>query len=257
MLKMEDQKESICFNFEKDEQKQNFFDKAKKCDIIHNNNSVFLHKILSVKNQTLLNNTLKKNQSEVLKDLNSSSEKRIYKCNSNRTLHRHKTETNQQNNFSNLLSEINFNSPQNNSCSKTNIFSPKLSSPKIIVNKNKNLGNAIQKEKDKENENIYLKTYFNKDNSHNDKCGLNKEKINLNNEFFLNPEISFSNLYTCKYLRKPVVIKFNSDINPINFNNNNNNNSFNANEQKINFSMMSLKEESKENKDDKKKIRKS
>ena len=252
MLKMEDQKESICFNFEKDEQKQNFFDKAKKCDIIHNNNSVFLHKILSVKNQTLLNNTLKKNQSEVLKDLNSSSEKRIYKCNSNRTLHRHKTESNQQNTFSNLLSEINFNSPQNNSSSKTNIFSPKLSSPKIIVNKNKNLGNAIQKEKDKENENLYLKTYFNKDNSHNEKCGLNKEKINLNNEFFLNPEISFSNLYTCKYLRKPVVIKFNSDINPINFNNNNN--SFNANEQKINFSMMSLKEESKENKDDKKKL---
>ena len=252
MLKMENQKESICFNFEKDEQKQNFFDKAKKCDIIHNNNSVFLHKILSVKNQTLLNNTLKKNQSEVLKDLNSSSEKKIYKCNSNRTLHRHKTETNKQNSFTNLLSEINFNSPQNNSSSKTNIFSPQLSSPKIIVNKNKNLGNVIQKEKDKDNENLYLKTYFNKDNTHNDKCGQNKEKINLNNEYFLNPEISFSNLYTCKYLRKPVVIKFNSGINPINFNNNNN--SFNANEQKINFSMTSLKEESKENKDDKKRL---
>ena len=44
MIKMENKKESICFNFEKDEQKQNFFDKAKRCDIIHNNNSVFLHK---------------------------------------------------------------------------------------------------------------------------------------------------------------------------------------------------------------------
>ena len=64
MIKMENKKESICFNFEKDEQKQNFFDKAKKCDIIHNNNSVFLHKILSVKNQTLLNDALKKTQSE-------------------------------------------------------------------------------------------------------------------------------------------------------------------------------------------------
>ena len=60
MIEMESRKESICFNFEKDQQKQNFFDKAKKCDIIHNNNSVFLHKILSIKNQSLLNYTLKK-----------------------------------------------------------------------------------------------------------------------------------------------------------------------------------------------------
>ncbi len=35
MNEMESRKESICFNFEKDQQKQNFFDKAKKCDIIH------------------------------------------------------------------------------------------------------------------------------------------------------------------------------------------------------------------------------
>ena len=54
MIKNEQHKESICFNFGKNEQKKDFFDKAKRCDIIHNNNSVFLHKILSVKNQSLL-----------------------------------------------------------------------------------------------------------------------------------------------------------------------------------------------------------
>jgi hypothetical protein len=60
MIKTETQRKSISFNFEKDEQKQNFFDKAKKCDIIRNNNSVFLHKILSFKNQSLLDFTIKK-----------------------------------------------------------------------------------------------------------------------------------------------------------------------------------------------------
>jgi hypothetical protein len=250
MIKMENKKESICFNFEKDEQKQNFFDKAKKCDIIHNNNSVFLHKILSVKNQSLLNDTLKKNelQSNTVGIQNIISEKKMFKCNSNRSLHRHntqKSESLKQNSFANLLAEININSPRNNSNSISNIFSPK-----IIVNKNKNLGNIIQrdkeKDKDKENDKLYLNTYFNRDNT-----SKMKDKININNEFFLNPEISFSNLYTCKYLRKPVVIKFNNGVNPVNFNNTNT--SFNSknNEQKINFSLASLKEESKENKEDK------
>ena len=59
-MNIEPQKESICFNFEKNGNKQIFFDKAKKSDIIRNNNSIFLHKILSVKNQSLLEYTLKK-----------------------------------------------------------------------------------------------------------------------------------------------------------------------------------------------------
>ena len=50
MIKLSSPKESICFNFENEEQKR-FFDKAKKCDIVHNNNSIFLRKILSIKNQ--------------------------------------------------------------------------------------------------------------------------------------------------------------------------------------------------------------
>lgn len=255
MIKMENKKESICFNFEKDEQKQNFFDKAKKCDIIHNNNSVFLHKILSVKNQTLLNDALKKNQSETSNKENIPPEKKIIKCNSNRTLHRYntqKTHSLKQSSFTNLLAEINVNSPRNNSSSNSNTLSPHIFSPKIIVNKNKNLGNINQKDKDKENDKVYLNTYFNRDNT--SKIKQKKDKININNihnEFFLNPEMSFSNLYTCKYLRKPVVIKFNNGVNPVNFNNTNCSFNSNNNEQKINFSMTSLKEESKENKDDK------
>ena len=69
MTKNEPRK-SICFNFEKDEQKQNFFDKAKKSDIIYNHDSVFLHKILSVKNP-LLDNILRQNKTQILNNSNS------------------------------------------------------------------------------------------------------------------------------------------------------------------------------------------
>ena len=240
MIKMEQHKESICFDFGKDQQKQNFFDKAKKSDIIHNNNSVFLHKILSVKNQSLLDYTLKNSHSEI-KNLNYSSETKksnINQSSSNRTLYHNQTETFDQNTLAKLLSDINFNSPHSNSNSKANIFN----SPKIVVNKNKNLGNINQKggtdkEKEKENERICLNTYFNKDNIYNNKDRSRKENINLSNEYFLNPEISFSNLYTSKYLRKPVVIKFNNNINPINLINNNSCNNNSA--QKINFLFLS------------------
>ena len=251
MIKTEKQRESICFDFGKDEQKQNFFDKAKKCDIIRNNNSVFLHKILSVKNQSLLEYTLKKSESELLNSSTIESKKLINKNSSNRSLHRNNTVTIKENALTTLLTELNFNNPQNNSMFKENIFSPEISSPKIIVNKNKNLGNFIQKEKDKEknkeNENLYLNTYFNKDNTINNKPKPKQENQNLNNEYFINPEINFSNLYTSKYLRKPVVIKFNNNINPINISNNNINNSCNS-AKKIDFSMtFNPKEENKEN----------
>ena len=253
MMKIESQRESICFDFGKDEQKQNFFDKAKKCDIIHNNNSVFLHKILSVKNQSLLEYTIKKNQSEILKKLNSSSE--IKKPNnerfSKRTLHRTKTATFNENTLNSLLNEITINSPQNATISKTNILSPQINSPKIIVNKNKNLGNLSQKEKEKEktkdNENyekINLNTYS-KENTFNKSSKLKREKTDLRDEFFINPEINFSNLYTCKYLRKPVVIKFNNAINPININNAISNTYNNNTAKKINFSMTSNEKEEK------------
>ena len=287
MSKMEAKKESISFNFEKNKQKQNFFDKAKKCNIINNYNSVFLHKILSVKNQSLLNGTLKKYPSDIFKKVNTSSDakKSNAKNNMNKSMNRNsQTTTFKQRSLTNLFDEINNKSPQvNSSNSKINIFSPKLISSKIIVNKNKHLGIYTQKEKDKvketekkdendkdednnkENEKVYLNTYFNKNNTINSKRNQQeKDKPNLNNEFCQNPEISFSNLYTSKYIRKPVVIKFNNLINPININNTtntynttiNNNNStkysnnsynYNTNQQQKNFSTTFQEEENKEN----------
>ena len=244
MTKMENNKERICFNFEKDKQKQIFFDKTKKSGIINNNNSVFLNKILSIKNQSLLNNALKKYPSEIFKKINSSSDNKKQNNinntnNTNRSFNRNnKTNEFKQNSLTNLFEEMNINSPHIISNSNSNIFSPKLVSSKIIVNKNKNLGMSTHKEKDKEkdkdkdkeknkeNEKVYLDTYFNKDNTNNKKIkqAKEKERNNLNNEFFLNPEISFSNLYTSKYIRKPVVIKFNKAINNININTNTNTN---------------------------------
>ena len=212
MSKNEPHKESICFNFGKDQQKKDFFDKAKRCDIIHNNNSVFLHKILSVKNQSLLDYTLKHNQSQSLNNLNSSSDTKNNSNTVSRKNHRTLTTSLKQTPISNLLVELNYNSPQNSS--NLNL----LFSPKIIVNKNKNLGNISlkekEKDKDQEKDRICLNTtFFNKCSSSN--CRIkekskNEERSSFKSETSVNPEISFSNLYTNKYLRKPVVIKFNN-----------------------------------------------
>ena len=262
MIKNEPHKESICFNFGKDEQKKDFFDKAKRCDIIHNNNSVFLHKILSVKNQSLLDYTLKHNQSQSLNNLNSSSDTKINSDTVTRKNHRTLTTSLKQSPISNILIDLNFNSPQNSS--NLNL----LFSPKIIVNKNKNLGNFSlkEKDKDKEKDRICLNTtFFNKCSSSN--CRIkekikNEERPSFKSETSVNPEISFSNLYTNKYLRKPVVIKFNNGFKPdivnnrsLNSNDNNNSNSNNLlngktdkNEQKINFSLLSNEKEKDGNK---------
>lgn len=260
MIKNEPHKESICFNFGKDEQKKDFFDKAKRCDIIHNNNSVFLHKILSVKNQSLLDYTLKHNQSQSLNNLNSSSDTKINSNTASRKNHRTLTTSLKQSPISNLLVDLNYNSPQNSS--NLNL----LFSPKIMVNKNKNLGNISlkEKDKDKDKDRICLNTtFFNKCSSSN--CRI-KEKINneerpsFKSETSVNPEISFSNLYTNKYLRKPVVIKFNNGFKPdivnnsINSNDNSNSNNLlndnnDKNEQKINFPLLSHEKEKDENKE--------
>ena len=260
MIKNEQHKESICFNFGKNEQKKDFFDKAKRCDIIHNNNSVFLHKILSVKNQSLLDYTLKHNQSQSLNNLNSSSDTKINSNTASRKNHRTLTTSLKQSPISNLLVDLNYNSPQNSS--NLNL----LFSPKIIVNKNKNLGsiNLKEKDKDKDKDRICLNTtFFNKCSSSN--CRIkekikNEERPSFKSETSVNPEISFSNLYTNKYLRKPVVIKFNNGFKPdiannsINSNDNSNNNNFlndnnDQNEQKINISLLSHEKEKDENKE--------
>ena len=268
-MNIEPQKESICFNFEKNGNKQIFFDKAKKSDIIRNNNSIFLHKILSVKNQSLLEYTLKKNKSEILNNFESSI--KIKKENSPkgtiRNTHLKQTMSFHQIPLSNKLEDIKFNSPKN--ISNVDLFSPKIFSPKIIVNKNKNLGGFIKKENEKE---ISLNTtFFNKDNTNSGKI-KNKKKIEKENqkenerpsltfENNANPDISFSNLYTSNYLRKPVVIKFNNGFNA-NFMNNNNNsihkynsfNNINNNEQNMNISISSQEKEN-ENKKYKERVK--
>ena len=262
MIKNEQHKESICFNFGKDEQKKDFFDKAKRSDIIHNNNSVFLHKILSVKNQSLLDYTLKHNQSQSLNNLNSSSDTKLNSNIASRKNNRTLTTSLKQSPISNLLVDLNYNSPQN----RLNLNL--LFSPKIIVNKNKNLGNISLKEKDKDQEKdgICLNTtFFNKCSSSN--CRIkekskNEERPSFKSETSVNPEISFSNLYTNKYLRKPVVIKFNNGFKPeivnnsINSNDNSNSNNLmndqnDKNEQKINFALLSHEKEKDEKKEKK------
>ena len=240
MIKLSSPKESICFNFENEDQKR-FFDKAKKCDIIKNNNSVFLRKILSVKNQSLLSETLKQSKSQIFNHVNVSSYENknlnINKSSSNLTLIPNKIDES----FNPILSpricldDINF-----NNSFKIKISPKKVFSPKIVVNKNKNLRINILKEKEKENdinkENIkefplYTETIISeKDNTIfdiqknlgqkiKDKYSLNT----INTDCNIIPEISFSNLYTKNYIRKPVVIKFKNGFNCSNIKNQNNN----------------------------------
>ena len=260
MIKLSSPKESICFNFENEEQKR-FFDKAKKCDIIHNNNSIFLRKILSIKNQSLLEKTLKQSKSQIFHHISTS------------TYDPKKLNINTNNSSSNLTLN-----PKNDENSKKNILIPQLCledinldnsfkfeispkkcfSPKIIVNKNKNLGFHIHKEKEREKEKEKEREHIKEPSLYSDKTLFTeKENNNMNiqttieskikekyssntitTDFNINPELCFSNLYTKNYIRKPVVIKFKKGLN---FNNIKNSNNING--QKI----FPQEEENKEN----------
>ena len=236
MIKLPSHKESICFNFENDEQKK-FFEKAKKCDIIHNNNSIFLRKILSVKNQSLLNQTLKQSKSQIFNRINTLTydsnnfNTNVNNSSSNLTLIPNKT----KNEYNNILSpqiyldEINF-----NNSFQIEISPKKVTSPKIIVNKNKNLRLHSQKERENVKESSLLtdNTIFSeKDNItmiNNERQTFNikeKEKYGLNTiniDYMVNPEMNFSNLYTKSYIRKPVLIKFKNSFNHTNIKEKNN-----------------------------------
>ena len=232
MIKLSSPKESICFNFENEDQKR-FFDKAKKCDIIKNNNSVFLRKILSVKNQTLLNETLKQSKSQIFNHINTSTydNKNANINNSSSNL------TKIDDSFNPILSpRICLDDIMFNNSFKIDISPKKVFSPKIVVNKNKNLRLNIQKEKenDKNEENIkeiplYTETIVSeKDNTILDIQNNLGQKVKykyslntINTDCNINPEISFSNLYTKNYIRKPVVIKFKNGFNCSNIKNKN------------------------------------
>ena len=249
MIKLSSPKESICFNFENEEQKI-FFDKAKKCDIIHNNNSIFLRKILSIKNQSLLEKTLKQSKSQIFNHISTSTYDpkntniKINNSSSNLTLNP-KNEENSNKKI--LIPQLRLDDINLDNSFKFEISPKKSFSPKIIVNKNKNLGFHIQKEKENIKEpTLYSdKTLFSeKENNINIQTTIEskiKEKYSLNTintDFNINPEICFSNLYTKNYIRKPVVIKFKKGLNFNNIKNSNNNN-----EQKV----FSQEEENKEN----------
>ena len=116
-----------------------------------------------------------------------------------------------------------------NNSFKIDISPSKITSPKIMVNKNKNLRLHTQKEKenDKNKENIkenvlYTETIFTEKDCASAESQKTMENNNMrgnyglntiNTEFNINPEISFSNLYTKNYIRKPVVIKFKKGFN--------------------------------------------
>ena len=199
MIKLSSPKESICFNFENEDQKI-FFDKAKKSDIIKNNNSIFLRKILSVKNQSLLNETLKQSKSQIFNHINTSKydEKtiNINNSSSNLTLIPNKID----NSFNQYLSpkicldENNLNNPF-----KIDISPSKVLSPKIIVNKNKNLRLHTQKEK----ENIKEQTPFSET--------IFSEKVNAS----IDSQKTLNENYRGKYSLNTINTEF--KINPENF----------------------------------------
>lgn len=189
MNKNKFQSEILTYDLDGDKTKD-LFANAKIREIVQNNNSIFIPTILSVKNLSLLNQTLGNNKSV-----------KIFKCNKglNKTLDK------------NILKEdLNINNNHNKSIS--NFISP---NNKIIVNKNKNLGNYTQKEKENYsnyyNQNINYKKEF--------KQKLLKKPLSPKIDF-VNTDLSPSNLYKNKYLRKPVVIKFENGFNINNIYNN-------------------------------------
>ena len=176
-----------------------------------------------MKNQSLLNETLKQSKSQIFNHINTSKyDEKTYNINnsiSNLTLIPNKTD----NSFNQFLSpKICLDDINLNNSFKIDISPSKVVSPKIIVNKNKNLRLHTQKEKENIKElTPFSETLFSeKDNASIDsQKNLNqnmrgKYSLNtINTEFNINPEISFSNLYTKNYIRKPVVIKFKKGFN--------------------------------------------
>ena len=200
MFSNEKPKESICFKLE-NESKKKFLEKTKKSEIIQNNNtSLFLKKIISVKNKDLNN--------KYFHNLDHSSDlKNTRYLNNNMR----KTNTNNRTSFfkkDNLLIDFNISPTQN--YSNINIYSPYNISQKIYVNKNKNLGYCIQKDKERidDESNIF----------YNNPKRIIKQKIikkinSKNNNHYINTELSASSLYKNKFIRKPVVIKFENGFN--------------------------------------------
>jgi hypothetical protein len=229
MNKNEFKKKSISFKLDTAKQKY-IFDKTKNSEILQNDKSLFLRKILSMKNQLLINQALKNNTSEIVSNLNSSSDLKSTNVidETNKTMVRNKTSFFNKNN---LVIDLNINKTHNNS--KKDLLTPNNISQKIHVNKNKNLGNYTRNEKS--NEKILYNSRDYNTNNNNYNCNykkvlkqkLTKKPKNLK-VHFKGENLSPSCPYKNKFIRKPIVIKFENgfNINNLSYNGNIYNNSF-------------------------------
>ena len=213
MNTIDSQRENISINLV-NQRKKSLFDKKKNFEIVQNNNSLFLNKIQSLLEETLNNN----NNSDMFNSLNTSTDLKNSYVNSEMEKPMIKNKTSFFNNNNLIIhlkaitphntietGNLNFLSPKNNCCTK-----------KILVNKNKNLGNFI-----KEKESINSPKIRNSND--NFKRILKHrmiKKVNSNNINLINTDLSLSSLYKNKIIRKPVIIKFENDFNINNIYNN-------------------------------------
>ena len=207
------QRQRFWLNLEK-ERKMDGFEKTQKTKIILKNGLKYLNKIPFVINHPLKEEELRNNKSEIVNNHNFSSY--IKKANNNKnispTLTKNKTAFFPK---SDLIIDYYINN--NLSKSNSNFFSYK--DKKIFVNKNKDLGNYIQKEKEKE------KMVYNNNKNYNHKIITKLRKIKREHspkDHFIDEDLCNSNSYKNCFLRKPVVIKFEKDFNMNNTYNNTN-----------------------------------
>ena len=201
MNKIDSPTESISFKLDNKRKK---FPLDKNSEIFINNNSLFLRKILSIKNQSLLEETLKNSKSDKFINLNSSS----YLQHSFRNKEKEISISRNNTYFFNNKYLLNSNNPYINS--NLNYYYPENFSPKIRVNKKKFLGNYIQKEKES------TKTNINKNNNCHFERILKRriiKKVKSNKNQFINKDLSPSSLYKNGFFRKPVIFKFENDFN--------------------------------------------
>ena len=205
-----DSPKKIGFKYHKEVIKD-IFDKAKKCDIINNNNSIFLNKALSSKKKTIINKILKKENSDFVP--NYFDTKITFIRRKNKLVY-------SPNKFS-----IEINRTQNHS--NPNIFNKRNISNKIYVNKNKNLGNNTKREKRNSNSLFNIDNYVNKNYNYNERLKnktISKLNQNKNNNLNLNTEKDLNNLslYNSKYIKKPSKNKFENSLSTSNIYNNSN-----------------------------------
>ena len=204
-----DSPKKIGFKYHKEIIKD-IFDKAKKCDIIHNDNSIFLNKVISSKKKTIINKILKKENLNIFSNYYDTKT----------TFQREKKLFNSPNKF---LIEIN----RTQNYSNSNIFSQRNISHKIYVNKNKNLGNNAKREKTSSN------SFFKLDNNNTNKNynyifnerlkkkTLKKFNSNRNGNLNLNLEkvLNYSSLCNSKFIKRPVESKIENSLSTSNIHN--------------------------------------